>query len=43
MRVLVRCNGGGSLGVGHVIRSLALAEAAVAAGHEVIRRARSWR
>ena len=36
MRVLVRCDGGGSLGVGHVIRSLALAEAAVAAGHEVV-------
>ena len=36
MRVLLRCDGGGSLGVGHVMRSLALAEAAVAAGHEVL-------
>jgi spore coat polysaccharide biosynthesis predicted glycosyltransferase SpsG/GNAT superfamily N-acetyltransferase len=30
------CDGGESLGVGHVIRSLALAEAAVAAGHDVV-------
>ena len=36
MRVLLLCDGGGSLGVGHVIRSLALAEAAVAAGHHVV-------
>ncbi|MBE3075175.1 MAG: UDP-2,4-diacetamido-2,4,6-trideoxy-beta-L-altropyranose hydrolase [Actinobacteria bacterium] len=36
MRVLVRCDGGGPIGVGHVIRSLALAEAAVAAGHDVV-------
>ncbi len=36
MRVLLRCDGGGPLGVGHVIRSLALAEAAVDAGHEVV-------
>jgi spore coat polysaccharide biosynthesis predicted glycosyltransferase SpsG/GNAT superfamily N-acetyltransferase len=36
MRVLLRCDGGGPLGVGHVIRSLALAEAAVAAGHDVL-------
>ena len=36
MRVLLRCDGGGSLGVGHVMRSLALAEAAVAAGHDVV-------
>jgi len=36
MRVLVLCDGGGPLGVGHVIRSLALAEAAVAAGHQVV-------
>lgn len=35
MRVLLICDGGGPIGVGHVIRSLALAEAAVAAGHEV--------
>jgi spore coat polysaccharide biosynthesis predicted glycosyltransferase SpsG len=36
MRVLLRCDGGGRLGVGHVMRSLALAEAAVAAGHDVV-------
>ncbi|MHB1472268.1 MAG: GNAT family N-acetyltransferase [Dermatophilaceae bacterium] len=36
MRVLVLCDGGGLLGVGHVIRSLALAEAAVSAGHDVV-------
>jgi len=36
MMVLLRCDGGGSLGVGHVMRSLALAEAAVAAGHHVV-------
>ena len=36
MRVLIRVDGGGSLGVGHVMRSLALAEAAVAAGHDVV-------
>lgn len=36
MRILLRCDGGGALGVGHVMRSLALAEAAVAAGHEVM-------
>src|SRR5665648_324688 len=36
MRVLLRCDGGGSLGVGHVMRSLALAEAAVAEGHDVV-------
>ena len=36
MRVLLLCDGGGQLGVGHVIRSLALAEAAVAAGHDVV-------
>ena len=35
MRVLMLCDGGGPLGVGHVMRCLALAEAAVAAGHEV--------
>ncbi len=33
MHVLFHCNGGGSLGVGHVLRSLALAEEARAAGH----------
>jgi spore coat polysaccharide biosynthesis predicted glycosyltransferase SpsG len=36
MRVLLGCDGGGSLGVGHVMRSLALAEAAVDAGHDVV-------
>jgi spore coat polysaccharide biosynthesis predicted glycosyltransferase SpsG/RimJ/RimL family protein N-acetyltransferase len=36
MRILLLCDGGGPLGVGHVIRSLALAEAAVAAGHSVV-------
>jgi spore coat polysaccharide biosynthesis predicted glycosyltransferase SpsG len=36
MRVLLLCDGGGRRGVGHVIRSLALAEAAVAAGHDVV-------
>jgi spore coat polysaccharide biosynthesis predicted glycosyltransferase SpsG/GNAT superfamily N-acetyltransferase len=36
MRVLLRCDGGGPLGVGHVMRSLALAEAAVATGHDVV-------
>ena len=36
MRVLLLCDGGGAMGVGHVIRTLALAEAAVAAGHDVV-------
>ena len=36
MQILVLCDGGGPLGVGHVIRSLALAEASVAAGHSVV-------
>ncbi|MEP7017638.1 MAG: bifunctional UDP-2,4-diacetamido-2,4,6-trideoxy-beta-L-altropyranose hydrolase/GNAT family N-acetyltransferase [Actinomycetota bacterium] len=36
MQVLLLCDGGGSMGVGHVIRSLALAEAAVAGGHDVV-------
>jgi spore coat polysaccharide biosynthesis predicted glycosyltransferase SpsG len=36
MRVLIGCDGGGPLGVGHVMRSLALAEAAVSAGHSVV-------
>lgn len=36
MRVLLACDGGGPLGVGHVMRSLALAEAAVGAGHTVV-------
>jgi spore coat polysaccharide biosynthesis predicted glycosyltransferase SpsG/GNAT superfamily N-acetyltransferase len=36
MRVLLGCDGGGPLGVGHVMRSLALAESAVDAGHDVV-------
>jgi spore coat polysaccharide biosynthesis predicted glycosyltransferase SpsG/ribosomal protein S18 acetylase RimI-like enzyme len=36
MQVLLNCDGGGSLGVGHVMRSLALAEAAAQAGHHVL-------
>jgi spore coat polysaccharide biosynthesis predicted glycosyltransferase SpsG/RimJ/RimL family protein N-acetyltransferase len=36
VRVVVLCDGGGSIGVGHVMRSLALAEEAVAAGHQVV-------
>ncbi|MGN6637175.1 MAG: bifunctional UDP-2,4-diacetamido-2,4,6-trideoxy-beta-L-altropyranose hydrolase/GNAT family N-acetyltransferase, partial [Oryzihumus sp.] len=36
MRVLIRCDGGGEQGVGHVIRSLALAEEAAARGHDVL-------
>jgi len=36
MRVLLLCDGGGHLGVGHVMRSLALAEAAADAGHDVV-------
>jgi spore coat polysaccharide biosynthesis predicted glycosyltransferase SpsG len=36
MRVLLGCDGGGPLGVGHAMRCLALAEAAVAAGHTVL-------
>lgn len=35
MRILIHCNGGPALGVGHVIRSIALAEEALASGHEV--------
>lgn len=35
MRVLLRCDGGPGIGVGHVTRSLALAEEATARGHEV--------
>ena len=36
MRILLLCDGGGPIGVGHVMRSLALAEASVAAGHTVV-------
>jgi spore coat polysaccharide biosynthesis predicted glycosyltransferase SpsG/GNAT superfamily N-acetyltransferase len=36
MQLLLSCDGGGPLGVGHVMRSLALAEAAVQAGHSVL-------
>lgn len=35
MRLLLRCDGGPATGVGHVVRSLAIAEEAVARGHEV--------
>jgi spore coat polysaccharide biosynthesis predicted glycosyltransferase SpsG/RimJ/RimL family protein N-acetyltransferase len=35
VRVLIHCNGGPEIGVGHVVRSLALAEEARASGHEV--------
>ncbi len=35
MRLLLRCDGGPATGVGHVVRSLALAEEAVRRGHEV--------
>jgi spore coat polysaccharide biosynthesis predicted glycosyltransferase SpsG/RimJ/RimL family protein N-acetyltransferase len=35
MRVLLRCDGGGEIGVGHVVRSLALAEEALGRGHAV--------
>ncbi|KRF27202.1 bifunctional UDP-2,4-diacetamido-2,4,6-trideoxy-beta-L-altropyranose hydrolase/GNAT family N-acetyltransferase [Phycicoccus sp. Soil802] len=35
MRLLLRCDGGPGIGVGHVVRSLALAEEATARGHEV--------
>lgn len=35
MRLLLRCDGGPGIGVGHVVRSLALAEEATARGHDV--------
>ncbi len=35
MRLLLRCDGGPGIGVGHVVRCLALAEEAVTRGHEV--------
>ncbi len=35
MRVLVRCDGGPGMGVGHAIRSIALIEEACARGHDV--------
>jgi len=35
MRILLHCNGGAATGVGHVMRALALAEEAIAAGHSV--------
>jgi spore coat polysaccharide biosynthesis predicted glycosyltransferase SpsG/RimJ/RimL family protein N-acetyltransferase len=36
LRVLIHCDGGPAIGVGHVMRSLALAEQASAAGHQVV-------
>ena len=36
MRILIHCSGGGGLGAGHVVRSAALADEAVASGHEVV-------
>ena len=35
MRILLRCDGSPQLGVGHVVRAIALAEEAVARGHTV--------
>jgi spore coat polysaccharide biosynthesis predicted glycosyltransferase SpsG/RimJ/RimL family protein N-acetyltransferase len=35
LRVLIHCNGGPEIGVGHVVRSLALSEEAVSSGHDV--------
>lgn len=35
MRLLLRCDGGPAIGVGHVVRSLAIAEEALSRGHEV--------
>ena len=35
MRLLLRCDGGPSTGVGHVVRSLAIAQEALARGHDV--------
>lgn len=35
MRVLLHCDGGPGVGVGHTVRSLALAEEALSRGHEV--------
>jgi spore coat polysaccharide biosynthesis predicted glycosyltransferase SpsG/RimJ/RimL family protein N-acetyltransferase len=35
VRILIHCNGGAEIGVGHVVRSLALAEEAIASGHQV--------
>lgn len=36
MLILLHCNGGPALGIGHVMRSIALAEEALAAGHRVV-------
>ena len=36
MRLLLRCDAGPSTGVGHAVRCAAVAEAAGAAGHEVL-------
>lgn len=36
MRLLLRCDAGPSTGVGHAVRCAAVAEAALAAGHEIV-------
>jgi spore coat polysaccharide biosynthesis predicted glycosyltransferase SpsG len=36
MLILLHCNGGPTLGIGHVMRSFALVEEALAAGHRVV-------
>jgi len=36
MRLLLRCDAGSSVGVGHAVRSVALAEAATRRGHDVL-------
>lgn len=35
MRIDMHCSGGPDIGVGHVMRSVALAEAALDRGHEI--------
>lgn len=35
MRILIHCNAGAGIGVGHVVRSVALGEEALASGHDV--------
>lgn len=36
MRILIRCDGGGARGVGHVLRSLSVAHEALGRGHQVV-------